>query len=325
MANCLVTGGFGFVGRNLVRMLVERGDKVTVFDIVTGSKFLEDIKDKFNARVGDLANWVHVAEAVRNNKIDVIYHLGAVIPTPTTEASPATGFYGNVVGTFNILEAASLFDVKTVIFVSTQSSYSEGDHFIPDDFSQRPSTIYGITKVCGERLGEGYWMKLNVDFRGVRYCLINGPGRMMEVPGQYLVWTQQMPALGRPFKVYVEPETECATLYVKDAAKALIDLAQADGSRLTQRIYSLFGYSISAQGLVDLVKKHIPNADLTFRVNKEMVERIRKLSMDRHMDSSPAERDWGFKPAFGPEEALQDYIKECTEHRELYDYPIPDW
>lgn len=108
--------------------------------------------------MGDLGNWVHIAETVRNNKVDIIYHLAAVIP-PLTEASPATAFSGNVVGTFNILEAARLFDVKTVVFVSTQSTYSEGDPLIPDDFPQRPATFYDITKVCGERLGEGYWMK----------------------------------------------------------------------------------------------------------------------------------------------------------------------
>ena len=324
MANCLVTGGFGFVGRHLVRMLVERGDKVTVFDVTPGSKFLDDIKDKFSSRVGDLSNWVHVAETVRDNQIDIIYHLGAVIP-PITETSPATAFAVNVVGTFNILEAARLFNVKTVVYTSTQSTYSEGDKLIPDDFPQRPTTFYGITKVCGERLGEGYWMKHKVDFRGVRYPIINGPGRMLEVPGQFVVWAQQMPALGRPFKVFVEPETEVPTLYVKDAAKALIDLAEADGSKLTLRVYSLLGYSITARELVELVKKHIPDADLSFRVNEAIMEQLRKLSISRCMDSSAAERDWGFKPAFGPEEALLDYIKQCTEHRHLLDYPIPDW
>ena len=324
MANCLVTGGFGFVGRHLVRMLVEQGDKVTVFDIVPSSKFLDDIKDRFSFRLGDLGNWVHVAETVRDNQIDIIYHLAAAVP-PLSETSPATAFYSNVMGTFNILEAARLFDVKRVIFTSTQSSYSEGDMLIPDDFPQRPNTFYGITKVCGERLGEGYWMKHKVDFRGVRYPIVNGPGRMLEVPGQYVVWAQQMPALGRPFKVFVEPDTEVPTLYVKDAAKALIDLAEADGSRLTLRVYSLLGYSITAQGLVELVKKHIPKADLSFRVNEAIMEQLRKLSIGRCMDSSAAKRDWGFKPAFGPEEALQDYIKQCTEYRNLLDYPIPDW
>lgn len=324
MANCLVTGGFGFIGRHLVRMLVERGENVTVFDIVPGSKFLKDIKEKFSSVVGDLANLVHVAEAVRDNRISTIYHLGAVVP-PLSETNPASAFSVNIVGTFNVLETARLLDVERVILASTGSTYSEGDPMIPDDFPQRPSTFYGITKVCDERLGEGYWMKHNVDFRGVRYAIVNGPGRMLEVPGQFVVWTQQMPALGRPFKVFVEPETEVATIYVKDAVKALIDLAEADGSRLTQRVYSLFGYSITAQELVKMVKEHVPGADVGFRVNEAIMEDLRKLNLARRMDSRPAERDWGFKAAFGPDETMEDYIRECTKHRNLLDYPIPDW
>jgi len=90
-------------------------------------------------------------------------------------------------------------------------------------------------------------------------------------------------------------------------------------------VYSLLGYSITARELVELVKKHIPDADLSFRVNEAIMEQLRKLSISRCMDSSAAERDWGFKPTFGPEEALLDYIKQCTEHRHLLDYPIPDW
>jgi len=324
MANCLVTGGYGFIGRNLVRMLAGRGDRVTVFDVVSSSKFLDDIKSDFQSKVGDLANWVHVVEAVRENKIERIYHLGAIVP-PLSETSPAAAFSSNVTGTFNILEAARLFDTKVVVFASTQSSYSDGDFIIKDEFLQRPSTFYGISKVCGERLGEGYWMKHKVNFRGVRYPIVQGPGRMLEVPGQFVVWIQQMAALGRPFRVFVGPETEVATLYVKDAVKALIDLAEADEARLTRRVYGLFGYSITAQGLVDLVKKHIPKADISFRVNEGIMEQLRKLNLARRMDSSLAERDWGFKANYDAEETLKEYISECSSKRTLYDYPIPAW
>ncbi|MFC2009067.1 NAD-dependent epimerase/dehydratase family protein, partial [Chloroflexota bacterium] len=64
MANCIITGGFGFVGRHLVRMLLDRGDNVMVFDMVGGSPFLADIKDDFAVKVGNLANWVHLSEAI---------------------------------------------------------------------------------------------------------------------------------------------------------------------------------------------------------------------------------------------------------------------
>lgn len=72
MAHSLVTGGFGFVGRHLVRMLMKRGDSVTVFDVVPASPFLEDIKDKIKVKVGDFANWVHIAEAIRADGVETL-------------------------------------------------------------------------------------------------------------------------------------------------------------------------------------------------------------------------------------------------------------
>jgi len=324
MANSMITGGFGFVGRQLARMLLERGDKVTIFDVVPGSEFLKDITDKLTVKVGDLSNWIHVAEAIKQNRIDTIYHLAAAIP-PLTEQDPSVAFYSNILGTFHILEAARLFGVGSVILASTQSSYREGDVFIPDDYPQRPNTFYGMTKVCDERLGEAYWRSHGVNFRGVRYCIVNGPGRGGVNPGQFVIWTLQMAALGRPFKIFVDPQTEVATIYVKDAAKALIDLNDAEEGRLTRRVYSLFGYSVTAQQLVDVAKKYLPEANLTFRVNDEMMQKVRDLNLPRRMDVSPAERDWGFKPEFDLDKTMQDYIRECTEHRHLLDYAIPEF
>jgi len=324
MANSMITGGFGFVGRHLIRMLLDRGDKVTVFDAVSSSKFLEDVMDRLTVKVGNLSNWTDVAEAIKENRIDAVYHLGAAIP-PLTEQDSSVAFYSNVVGTFHILEAARLFSVGSVIFASTQSSYKEGDVFIPDDYPQRPNTFYGMTKVCGERLGEAYWRTCGVNFRGVRYCIVNGPGRGGVNPGQFVIWTLQMAALGRAFKVFVEPETEVATIYVKDAAKALIELNDAEESRLTKRVYSLFGYSVTAQQLVDAAKKYLPEANLTFRVNEEMMQKVRDLNLPRRMDISSAEHDWGFKPQFDLDKTVQDYIQECTENRSLFDYQIPEF
>ncbi len=324
MANSMVTGGFGFVGRHLVRMLLDRGDKVTVFDMVPSSPFLEDIKGEFNARVGDLANMAHVVEVVRENQIETIYHLGAAIP-PLTERDPSTAFSTNVVGTQNILEVARLLGVRSVIFASTHSSYSDGDAFIPMDYPQRPGTVYGMTKVCGERLGEAYWRHFGVNFRGVRYCTVNGPGRGGVNPGQFVVWTMQMAALKRPFKVFVEPDVEVASIYVKDAAKALIDLNDADEKKLRYRVYPVMAYTVTGRQLADVAKKYVPEADISFRVNEDMMEKVRSLNLARRMDIEPARRDWGFAPQFDLDKSMADYVAQCTAHRNLLDYEIPEF
>ena len=324
MSNCLVTGGFGFVGRHLVRMLVERGDKVTVFDRISASPYLDDIKDRFNVKVGDFENMVHVTESVRDNDIDTIYHVGALIP-PRSEWDSSFAFNANVLGTYHLLEAARMFGVKSFIYSSTTSTYSDGDRFIPDDYSQRPNTFYGTTKVCGERLGEAYWQHFGVNFRGIRYCIVNGPGRSGVTPGMFVVWTLQMAALGHPFKVFVDPDVEVASIYVKDAAKALIDINDADESRLTRRIYNSMSYTLTARDLVEVAKKHMPDADLTFRVNDEMMKKITSLSLNRVMDLEPARHDFDYKPSYDLDATMRDYIAECKAHRDLIDQPIPEF
>ncbi|MFC1992740.1 NAD-dependent epimerase/dehydratase family protein [Chloroflexota bacterium] len=323
MANSMVTGGFGFIGRCLSRMLVDKGDNVTIFDIVPGSPFLQDIVDKLDVRVGSLDNWVQVSSAVSENKIDTIYHVGACL-SPLAEREPSIAFNSNVIGTFNLLEAAKIFGVKSIIFTSTQSSYQEGAAFVPDDYPQRPNTFYGTTKVCGERLGEIYWRKYGVNFRGVRYTIVNGPGRSGAAPGLVVVWTIQMPAVGRPFKVFLEPDTEMGTIYVKDAAKSLIDLNNADESKLTRRVYTLPSLIITPGQLVETVKKHIPDADLSYRISAKMMQEAHDFNLARRLDSSLAEQDWGAKLEYDLDKLVQDYIQDCKKYRELYDYPAPE-
>lgn len=323
MPNSMVTGGFGFVGRHLVRMLIDRGDNVTVFDVTAGCESLKDIMHRLTVIVGNLDNWTQVASAIKENKVDTIYHLGALLP-PMSEQDPSAAFYSNIVGTFNILEAARILGVKTVMYTSTQTTFEPGASSVTDDSAQRPINMYGMTKVCSERLGEAYWRKYGLNFRGVRYAVVNGPGRDSAAGGQIIVWTLQMAALSRPFALYFEPDTEMDTIYVKDAARLLIELKDADESRLTQRVYNLPSLTFTTRQLVEVVKKHIPDADLSFRVSKNMMRMVTNGRLTRRLDSRLAERDWGAKLEYDLDKTMQDYIKECQEHRELIDQPPPD-
>ncbi|MFC1992753.1 NAD-dependent epimerase/dehydratase family protein [Chloroflexota bacterium] len=323
MANSMITGGFGFIGRHLARMLLEKGDNVTIFDVVPGTPFLEDVMDKLTVKIGNLEDLVQVASTVQENKIDNIYHLGAILP-PASEQNPSRTFATNVTGTFNVLEAARMFKVKNVLFTSTMVTYQKGDMFVPDDYPQRPETFYGMSKVCGERMGEVYWQKHGVNFRGVRYTIVNGPGRGGIAPGQIVVWTFQAAAMGKPFKAFLEADTEMGTIYVKDAAKLLIDLKDADESKLTRRVYTLPSTMISPQRLIDVAKKHVPGADISYKVNENMMNMVNSLNMARRLDPSLAEQDWNAKLAYDLDETMKDYIKQGKEFRNLLDYPIPE-
>ena len=75
----LITGGLGFIGVYLARALLKKGEDVVLFDVVTKSPLLRDIKDKVKIVQGDLASWAEVLEVVKQNKIDGIYHTGALL------------------------------------------------------------------------------------------------------------------------------------------------------------------------------------------------------------------------------------------------------
>ncbi|GAI37855.1 unnamed protein product, partial [marine sediment metagenome] len=136
----LVTGGSGFIGSYLVRELVRRGEEVVVFDWSRGGR-ISDIEDRIKVAQGDISDWSQVMNAVKENHVDCIYHLAAMLSLPS-EANPWASFRVNVLGSMNILEAARLFDVNTVVFASSMATYGLGIEkpVITDTTLQRPTT-----------------------------------------------------------------------------------------------------------------------------------------------------------------------------------------
>ncbi len=173
----LVTGGTGFIGAEVVRILVARGEEVTAFDINPSTKLLQDLEGKVRVIRGDLGNFSHVLSAVKECGPAAIYHLGGMLSVPS-DADPQASFRANAMGTFHVLEAARLFEVGKVLFSSTIATYGldirEGR--IDDYTLQRPQLFYGCTKVFSELMGLFYRRKYGLDFRGVRYPSIVGPG-----------------------------------------------------------------------------------------------------------------------------------------------------
>ena len=146
----LITGGTGFIGAEVVRLLLARGEqRPVVFHMSGNTQRLNDIVDQIELVRGDLANFSHILDVVKKVKPSVIYHLGAMLSLPS-EADPAAAIHVNAMGTFHILEAARLFDVPQVLFSSSISTYGlgiEGEEVIDDATLQRPVFFYGATKL----------------------------------------------------------------------------------------------------------------------------------------------------------------------------------
>ncbi len=313
MTRTLITGGFGFIGRYLAQMLADSGGEVVLLDILSDDAFVQQSTGQVTSLKGSLANWAEVMDAVVTAKPDQVVHSGAMLP-PTSEATPQAAFEVNITGTYNILEAARLCDIKKVVYASSVASFGPDAprDLVPNDFAQHPTSMYGVSKVCSERLGEYYHRRFNLDFRAVRFPPIFGLGRAASSGlTAFTSVAVEEAALGRPFAMPVVPETPTGVLYIRDAARSLMDIAAADNASLTHRCYNLHGFVVTAQELADAIRRHVPDAQVSFDPDDQITTFIR--SIPQKLDDRLARTDWGWQPVFNLDEAVADFVK-TTRH-----------
>ncbi len=311
----LITGGLGFIGTYLAHALIQKGEEVVLFDIMTSSPLIHDIKDRVKIVQGNLASWAEVLEVVKQYHIDGIYHTGALL-SASAEEKPITAYEVNAGGTFNVLEAARLFNVERVVFTSTIASYGLGLETVNEDTLQMPISMYGVTKVFSERLGEYYHRKFGVDFRAVRLPSIIGPGRGGGGASAYSTLMISEPALKRPYQVTVEEDVIMPLLYIKDCVNCLIRLYEADNTKLKRRVYCIAGFSPTAGEIANEVKRVIPSAEIQFKPDRELTEIVR--SWPKYLDESRAREEWGWETKYFLRETVEDFIKEVQSRPERY-------
>ena len=313
----LITGGTGFLGWYLAKALTERGEEIIAFDVAPLKKY-QKISKSDNIKVirGDLTSWSEIVDLINRYGIEHIFHTGALL-SQTAEERHIAAFNVNAVGTFNLLEATRIFDVKKFIFISTLATYGRDfGSIILHESPQRPVSMYGVTKVFGERLGEYYHTRFGIDYRGVRFPSVIGPGRGSGGLSSYTSLIIQEPALGRPYKVYVNRGTRCAFIYVKDAIESLTQLFDADKSKIESRTYMIGGMSPTAEDVVKLVKKLIPEAKIEFDPDPEK-DKILQTWPDQ-FDETRANVEWGWKSRYGFDVTIEDFIKEVQNNKEIY-------
>lgn len=315
-----ITGGTGFIGAQIVRILLERGEKdIVVFDINPSTKLLDDVAEHVEVVRGDLGNFSHVLNAVKTFRPKAIYHLGGMLSVPS-DADNAASFRANAMGTFHVLEAAKLFEVPQVLFSSTLATYGRDIRGkVIDDYTlQRPQLFYGATKVFCEAMGLFYKRKFGLDFRGVRYPSIVGPG--VKTPGvvQYTSWVIEESAKGNPYTMYVKPETRCPVMYFKDAAMAMVKLGEAPMENIKMVNYLIAGAVpiASAQELADLVRDKVPTSQIIFEPDLELQEILDKLLLP--IDDRLAREEWGWQPEYDQERIVEDFLEEMKTNTARY-------
>ena len=314
MASALITGGTGFLGSEVARVLLSRGETgVTLFDLDPSTERLAGVADRVSVIRGDLGDSADVDDAVASSHPDAIYHLGGMLSAPS-EADHAAAFRANAVGAFNVLEAARVHGVAQVLYASTINTYG---HDLPkdgvDDYTlQRPAMFYGTTKLFGEHAGRFYRRRFGLDFRGIRYPSIVGPGVTTPGISQYTSHAIEASARGEPYTIFVEPRTRVPIIHVRDAAEAMVRLAAAPADRIETVVYLLAGITPTptAQQLADAIRARLPDANLTFQPDPavQAVHDARRALAS--IDDANARREWNWRPTYDLERIVDEMASQ---------------
>ena len=305
----LVTGGSGLLGSSLVHLLIEEGrERPVVLDINPDPKRLADVMDRIEYIKDDVASPEVLNSVIQKIRPSKIYHFAAFLGDGCEE-NPMEGLRINVNGFMHLLEAARGNGAPQVLFSSSLGTYGmdlEDGAVLTDLTLQRPFSFYGVTKLFSEGAGRFYKRKYGLDFRGIRYPAIVGPGVRA---GGIVTYTSAMiehSAKGEPCTVAVAPETRLAVVHVEDAARAMIDLGRPPVERIRMTTYLINGVTPtpSAAEMAETVKKRLPNAKIDFKPDPEW-DKIIKLSA-RPVDDGYARSEWGWQPRYDTYEKVMD-------------------
>jgi threonine 3-dehydrogenase len=301
----LITGGTGLIGSELAHLLVKRDEEVVLFDITINHFRISDIEDKVKLVQGDLGNWSEVLNAIKSNQVTTIYHLGTMITQPS-ENSPWSAFSANVIGTYNILEAARLFNVKQLMYASSQATFSlEVQGEVTDTTIQRPTTFYGISKLHNEGLVRYYRNKFGLDARTVRYPVVIGPGD--KIPNHWYVKMIESAVLGKQYECPVFPDSNLPTLmYIADGARAADLILQAPEENIKMVNYNVAAAPppITPQEIEKAIRKCVPNFVVTYNPDPAIMALHNSPAATKMINDRYARQEWGWRPEYSTIESI---------------------
>ncbi len=301
----LITGSGGQIGQVLVEALENTygSESVLATDLRP--------KDSFrNFEILDVLDTNAYQALIEKFKPSVIYHLAGIL-SAVGEKNREKAWNVNTHGWVNTLELAVSHRVDRVFFPSSIAVFGPGSPLgrTRQNVPLHPTTIYGITKVAGESLGQYYYRKHGLDVRGLRY-----PGIIsyQSEPGggttDYAVDIfKQIFHTGR-YTCFLEENMRLPMMYIDDAIRGTLQLMEADSEDIRIRTSYNFGaMSFSPVELVAEIKKYFPDAVVQY--DPDYRNEIAKNWPDEIIDRK-ARRDWNWKPRFN----LSETVKAMVDH-----------
>ncbi|QYF93193.1 NAD-dependent epimerase/dehydratase family protein [Massilia sp. PAMC28688] len=309
MERILIIGANGQIGSELVGALAEQhgADNVIASDIGTSNVYKAARYTQL-----DVLDRTRLAQLVADEGITQVYQLAALL-SATGEKAPLKAWELNMDGLLNILEVARergeagkplrVFWPSSIAAFGPNTPAQNTPQFTVMD----PTTIYGISKLAGERLCEYYFTKYGVDVRSIRY-----PGIISykSPPGggttDYAIAIFHAALKGTRYECFLGPETTLPMIYMPDAIRATIELMDAPADKIAVRsAYNVAGLSFKPRELAAAITVVQPDFTISY------VPDSRQAIADtwpQSLDDSKAASDWGWKARIGLEQLVTDML-----------------
>ncbi|MDR7001691.1 L-threonine 3-dehydrogenase [Neobacillus niacini] len=316
MKRILITGALGQIGSELTTRLREiyGVDNVIATDIRKS--------DNLNFESGpfeilDVTDGKRMVEIAKKYNVDTIMHLAALL-SATAEAKPLFAWNLNMGGLMNALETAREVNAQffTPSSIGAFGPTTPKDQ-TPQDTIMRPTTMYGVNKVAGELLADYYYQRFGVDTRGVRF-----PGLISYValPGggttDYAVEIYYEAIKNGRYTSYIDKGTYMDMMYMPDALNAIIDLMEADSSKLIHRnAFNVTAMSFAPEDIAANIMKYIPNFKMSF--DPDPVRQKIADSWPNSIDATAAKQEWGFKYEYDLDKMTKDMIDKLSHKLQI--------
>ncbi|RMG27357.1 MAG: NAD-dependent epimerase/dehydratase family protein [Methanobacteriota archaeon] len=309
MKNILVTGSAGQISSELIPALAERGYNIISSDIREPPE--EELEFSTFVKL-DVTDIEAMEKVVQEYNIEGIIHNASIL-SAKGEENPYLAMNVNIRGIENILTVAQRNEVERVLSPSSIAAFGPSTPKIdtPNDTIMRPTTIYGISKVYTELLGEYFHHRFGVDFRSIRY-----PGIVSAktLPGGGTTdWAVEIfyEALqSKKYTCFVKPDTLMPMMLMPDCINATIKLFEVDENKLVHRSFNVAAISFSPEMLAEEIMKHIPDFEISYAPDYR--QQIAD-SWPKSIDDSIARNEWGWKPSYGLGELVTYMLDELSK------------
>ena len=309
MDRILVIGCAGQIGSELTLALREiyGNDNVVATDIKPASR---EITEGGPFEILDVLDTHRLFGTVSRNKITQIYHLAAIL-SGNAEKKPIASWHINMESLMNVMELSRELGIKKVFWPSSIAVFGPTTPRVstPQFTVMEPNTVYGISKLAGERWLEYYFQKFGVDGRSLRYPgLISYKTEAGGGTTDYAVEIFYEAVKNGSYECFLSENTFLPMMFMEDAIKATIDIMEADAAKVKIRSsYNVAGISFSPKTLSAEIKKHMPDFKISYKPD---FRQAIADSWPQSIDDAQARLDWGLTSKYNLQAMTKVMLEE---------------